>query len=249
MTRNLKALGLALVATLALGATGAPGASADEEHSFRSSVEDTVLTGSSASTHVFTFTGGIYISCTVASLEGTNIGTTRDTLTVHPKYSSCTYSIGGSATIHTNGCNYILDSDTTVSSHSRSTEHAVWSLECEPGHHILITAPGCNYTIGMFHEQTVNQSRHGLRYSQLRNHSGKHALIVNWTVKTVHYTVLGSSLCGLAGHPAGTYTNGIITGSTTLTGYNASGLASGSTTSGYTWTHGAQVDLTISTPE
>jgi hypothetical protein len=254
MTRNLKAFGLALVAAMALGAIGAQGASAVVEHSFRSGAQNTVLTGANesyttgSSKDVFSATAGLTVSCD-GTFEGTNVGTTRDTVTVHPKYHNCSSSLGGSPTVHTNGCNYIFDSDTTqATGHSASSEHAAVSLECEAGHVIEITAPGCNFAFAEKHSATsVNQSLHGVRYNEV-THSSKKSITVIATVKTIAFNATSGSLCGLAGHAAGTYTTGTYDGKETVTGYTDSTVVSGSTTAGRVWSHGAQVDINLSTP-
>jgi hypothetical protein len=252
MTRNLKAFGLALVAAMALGAIGAQTASAVVEHSFRSPVENTVLTGSfdpSTGNHVFTATSGLIVECSAGTFSGTNVGKVLDRVTVHPKYSGCTSSLGN-VTVDTDGCNYTFYSNTTEdAAHSPGTEHAAVGLECESSHAIEITAPGCNLAFSAAHSGTpVNQSLHGVRYTQLSSHSGKHAITVYATVKTIKYIATSGSLCGLAGHPAGTYSNGTYTGKASVTGYEDSAHSGGSTTTGTTWTHGNQVDITISTP-
>ena len=250
MTRNLKALGLALVAAMALGVIGAQGASAAVEHTFKSGSADTVLTGQNesystgGSKHIFTATPGLTVECD-ATFSWTNLDEERDTVTVRPTYSSC----GGEVTVTNSGCLYEFDSDTTqASGHSTSSEHASVNLNCAHQHHIQINRPGCNITFEDTHTSsstTVNQSLHGVRYTQLSSHSGKHALTVNATVKTIKYTVLSGSFCGLAGHPAGTYSSGEYAGTASVTGFVAS-TGSNDATNGTTWTHGAQVDLTIS---
>jgi hypothetical protein len=248
MTRNLKAFGLALAAAMALGAIGAQGASAVVEHSFRSSVNNLVLTAATKSKDTVTLTAGLAIECN-GTFEGTNVGTTRDTLTMHPTYSSCT-AFGGNASVHTAGCNFILDSDTTQApGHSTSSEHAAVSVECESSHVIEVTGPGCNVAFAATHSSvSVNQSLHGVRYTNLSSHSGKESGTVSATVKTIHYTMTAGSLCGLVGHPAGTYSGATYTGGSTVTGYEDSSQVSGSTTSGRVWSHGAQVNISVSSP-
>jgi hypothetical protein len=248
MTRNLKAFGLALMAAMAIGVIGAQAASAATEHSFRSGAAETVLTGQTESygnaehksIEVFRFTAGLTIEC-YATYEGKQIGTTLDEVTVHQKYSTCTPN---GTVVETDGCNYRFDSDTDVSSgHFSAQEHAQRTFECEGSTHpgIEYTRPGCTTFIP---PQTVR----GIRYTQLANHSGKHALTVTATLRTIDYTVTSGSFCGLAGHGAGTYTNGITDTKFEVTGFVAGASPSGSTTAGTTWTHGAQVDLTLSTP-
>jgi hypothetical protein len=253
MTRNLKAFRLALVTAVVLGAIGAQGASAVVEHSFRSDYIQPVLTGANASyttggsKEVWTFTPGLTASCD-ATFEGKQQGTVYDAITVHPKYHNCTSSLGN-ASVHTDGCNYIFDSDTTqASGHSASSEHAAVTLECETSHWIEITSPGCNITIGDESSGSpVNQSLHGIRFTNLSNHSGKSALTFTGTVRTMHHVATSGSLCSLAGHPAGTYTNGSTDVSGVFTGY-VTGVSTGSITAGTTWHHGPQTNISISTP-
>jgi hypothetical protein len=257
MTRNLKAFGLALVAMLAIGAIGAQAASAVVEHSFRSSAanEDTVLTGKSesysssqTSQHIFTATAGLTVECD-ATFVGRNIGNPLDTVAVRPTYTNCK----DNATVTNTGCQYVFDSDTTqASGHSASSEHAAVSLDCEHQHYIEVTKPGCKLRFEDTHtgvQGTVNQSIHGVRYTQLSSHSGKHALTVKATAKTITYTVLAGSFCGLAGHGAGTYHNGTYDGTAEVTGFEFSTKTGGSSlTTGTTYSHSAQVDITLSTP-
>jgi hypothetical protein len=252
MTRNLKAFGLALVAVLAISAIGAQGASAAVEHSFRSAVSDTVLTGQNESygtgnsKHVFSATPGLKVECD-ATFIGRNTGTTRDEVAIRPAYSNC----GAGVTVHNNGCDYFFDSDTEqATGHSPSSEHARVSLNCEHKHYIEITANGCNLAFYDTQDNMeVNQELSGARYTQLSNHSGKHAVTVNATVKTIKYIATAGGFCGLVGHPAGTYTNGIYEGFATVTGYKFSTKTGGtSLTTGTTYSHSEQVDLTISTP-
>ena len=252
MTRNhLKAFGLALVAAMALGAIGAQGASAVVEHSFRSALNETVLTGQTESyknsenksIEVFTATPNLTVEC-YGTYEKTVVGETVDQITVHPKYVNCRNEV----IVDTDGCNYIFDSDTTTSPHSASSEHAAVSLECEDEHWIEITRPGCWITFDDDSSGSpVNQSLHGVTYQNVTD-SSKHAITVTATVRTIHYEVTPSSFCGLVGHPAGTYTSGKLDAKVEVTGYKESTLVSGDTTHGRVWSHGAQTDITISTP-
>jgi hypothetical protein len=262
MTRNLKAFGLALVAAMAIGAIGAQGASAVVEHSFRSGANSTVLTGANESyttansRHRWQFTPGLVVECD-ATFEGTNSGTTRDTITLHPRYHNCVSSLGGSPTVHTSGCNFFLHSDTTTSTahFSATEEHAAWSLECESAHSasphfIEITAPGCNFAFYVTHTSPtaeVNQSLHGIRYANVF-HSSRSALTFTATIRTIKFITTSGSLCGLAGHHPTTYGSGSYDGKAAVTGYAHSSVVGGSTTNGFVWSHGAQTDISISTP-
>jgi hypothetical protein len=252
MTRNLKAFGLALVAMLAIGAIGAQAASAVVEHSFRSGAADFVLTGQNESygtgnsKHVISATPGLKVECDVTFI-GRNTGMTVDTVAIRPAYSNC----GNGVTVHNTGCEYIFDSDTEQESgHSPSSEHARVNIDCEHQHYIEFTISGCNIAVYDTHDNTtVNQSLSGVRYTQLSNHSGKHALTANITAKTVKSIVTAGGFCGLIGHPAGTYKSMTYEGFATLTNYKFSTKTGGdSLTTGTTYSHSEQVDLTISTP-
>ena len=251
MTRNLKALGLALIAALALGAIGAQGASAVVEHSYRSDAanEKTVLTGHSEGDHVFEAgTGGAKVTCTTATFSGTQSGNIVDTVTVHPIYTSCKLG-ANSVTVTTGGCNYIIDSDTTAGGHFNG-EHATVSVECESTHDVEIDGPGCNIT---FKGNTVNQSLHGAHITTLssaNSHSGKSAVTVSGTAGKIHYETKGGLACTAIGKPQGTYTDGIYKGSVSVTGYedNTGVAPTSSTTIGTTWHHSSQVNIAVSTP-
>ena len=251
MTRNLKALGLALVAALALGAIGAQGASAVVEHSFRSDAvnEKNVATVQQETDHVFEAgTSGAKVTCTSATFSGTYYGNIVDTVTVHPIYTSCKLGVNN-VTITTGGCNYIFDSDTTAGGHF-SGEHATVSLECESTHDIEIDGPGCNFT---YKGNTVNQSLHGLSYTNLssgQSHSGKSAITINATIGKIHYETKGGLACNAIGKPQGTYTDGIYLGKASATGYedNTGVSPTSTTTVGTTWHHSSQINIAVSTP-
>ena len=87
MTRNLKTLGLALIAVLALGATAASGASASDV--FTSTVERTDLTGASEEGVNPTLKTNPEDESGITCEEGRYAGTAAngiEELTVHPVY-------------------------------------------------------------------------------------------------------------------------------------------------------------------
>lgn len=101
--RNLKILGLALVAMLAMGALGASAASADE---LTGEEANLFLTGVNEpeKPDVFVTTVGNTSCKNVAYAIGT-VKTPTTTVTATPTYTNCT-SFGFPATIDTNGCTY-----------------------------------------------------------------------------------------------------------------------------------------------
>jgi len=125
MIRNLKVLGLALVAMLAMAAMGASAASAAEFHSEGS---ETILTGKQEALDVFSTTGGT-VECDEATYVGSQTGTTTTTSKATPTYSKCTAFGFASASINTNGCEYQFHSNGTVD-----------IVNCKTNEGIIVTA-------------------------------------------------------------------------------------------------------------
>ena len=114
MTRNLKTLGLAIVAVLAMSAMVASAAQASVE--FTAPSYPATLSGNQATTHVFTVetTSGdnITTTCTTASFHGTISGpNTAQTIT--PTYTGCT-AFGLEATVKFEGCDYVFHPGATT---------------------------------------------------------------------------------------------------------------------------------------
>ena len=118
MTRNLRILGLALIAAFAMSAMVASVASATSFW-FKSANSWTVLTGSQIGSDQFTTNSGT-VACSTTSYTGSQSGTTATTVSLVPTYSGCEIS-GVSLTIHTNGCVYELHTHTKTS----ATQHTV----------------------------------------------------------------------------------------------------------------------------
>jgi hypothetical protein len=113
MIRNLKVLGLSLVAMVALGATMASGAIAAE---FHSNAANTVLKGVSTNDHVFDAAGST-ITCTEAEFNGTQVGETAPDVTMTASYGGCSVSILGfkiGANVEMNGCAYTFHANGEV---------------------------------------------------------------------------------------------------------------------------------------
>jgi hypothetical protein len=109
MLRNLKALGLALVAAFALSAVGASAASAQ----FVSGSHETILTAESTSeTQAFVNSEGLAVSCTGVDIANTIVGTSQETVAGQPVYSGCSIVVPGvgsfNAFVTTTGCTYVF---------------------------------------------------------------------------------------------------------------------------------------------
>lgn len=255
MTRNLKLIGLALFAVLALGAQSA---SAVVEHSFTSgSVSSTtVLTGTTepGTQEGFKLTNAI-VKCVDVTHRGTVVGGATDHISVVPIFvdATCTATGGIAATIDNNGCTFTFDSDTfeNTTHFAAGETHANISLACGHSGSIAITAGGCTIHIGTTHQtpepnMIVNHNLPGARYELIPNHSGgKTAFTVTTTVRTIKALSTGAN-CLLLGLGAnGTHSNGIYTGKSYITCYEDSKAFNPHTE---TASEGALVNCGMSTP-
>jgi hypothetical protein len=130
MLRNLKTLGLALVAVLAMSAVVASAASAAN---FTAASYPVTYSGSQAATepHVF-IADGYETTCKNAEFSG-SASAASSTATLTPTYSECT-AFGLSATVDMNGCSYTF--------HLASTSKADADLNCPAGAEVEIVAGG-----------------------------------------------------------------------------------------------------------
>jgi hypothetical protein len=127
MTRNLKALGLALVAVFAFAAISASAASAETKiHGALQTTPDGTanLVGTEVGgDHVFNVGGGIgSISCTNSEFHGHIAGKTTSP-TITPTYTNCTFTLLGiprPATVTLNGCQYTLTTHAFVDDNNGS---------------------------------------------------------------------------------------------------------------------------------
>lgn len=147
MMRNVKALGLAFVAVVAMSAVAASAAQAvPGEGHITTSETKAVVTGEGTN-HVLSV-GGTNVTCAVAKLEGTvqDIGQDPTQLTflestVTPTYSNCQFG-GFAATVQMNGCKYKLVGTAALTAQSQV-------VGCTSGKAITINAAGfCTITIG-----------------------------------------------------------------------------------------------------
>jgi hypothetical protein len=176
MTRNLKTLGLALAAVLAISAMAAQGASAAVEHEFHADGEKAIVTGTNSimetagektetvlNVHKIAVGAAGTWQCNKVQTESTQVGTKvgdgtykADTITVIPHYSECTFG-GNPVTVNFNHCALVFDSDTTAGN-STGGEHANVEIECSGESVIEIDTSICTITIG---PQLI---KHAVRY-------------------------------------------------------------------------------------
>jgi hypothetical protein len=137
MTRNLKALGLALVAAFAMSAIAASAAQAEGAPTLTPASYPAWLTTSALGEQVYTFSNGNQWRCTNvgghATIEKAGVGDTEVTLT-DVSYTGCWAIVGKStlpATVDMTGCDYKFSGGET-----EGTDHFVngaVAIECPTG--------------------------------------------------------------------------------------------------------------------
>jgi hypothetical protein len=235
MIRNLKALGLALVAVFAMSAIVATAAQATPGTLTTFPAGKTVdITAEQIGTHEFLLTDhevepGKFATttCEYAHFHGVGtVATGSTTLTVLPTYGNaekkCT-AFGQPATITTTGCHYLLHSGTETP--AKTGWHVLTDVVCEEGKVIKIVTGTCEVTVG---------SQSNLTTSEVTN-SGSPApetamdLLLHTNVHSIEYKVVKDNIgCPLKG--TGTFKKGDYTGTTTVKATDAAtGVAVGIT--------------------
>ncbi|HMJ72166.1 MAG TPA: hypothetical protein VK471_02250 [Solirubrobacterales bacterium] len=203
MIRNLKALGLALLAIFATSAVAASAASANPQ--FFSEMEDTTLTGSQglAMANILTTDLG-ELKCNVARFDGTMEPAETTTLTLKPTYEECKQA-GENAVVTLHGCSYLFHLGENT-----ETFEAKMDIECPDGEKIVIDTPECATTIppqaGLGEVKFTNEGAAATR-----------AIVADLKIGGIDYVEHG------AGCPNETVTtnNGTYTGLITVKGENA----------------------------
>jgi hypothetical protein len=210
MSIKLKALGLGLIAAMAMGSFAVVNASATVSgHFTQDSGGTATITGkeSFGTAHRLKFAsdGGTPIECDVAHYSGTVAAATVTTMEVVPAYSQChtEKEAAGTVTVDVNKCSFVFHS---------GTGHATTGLKCPAGvAGILITHPNC--TMRMPPQEKLS----GVTYTQTTE-ATKHTITLDATVSkiTAHYE---GGICIFLG----TTHSATMTGSATVEGLNAGG--------------------------
>jgi hypothetical protein len=190
MIRNLKTLGLTLIAALAMCATIASAASAAE---FHSAAAPTTISGSQSTTNSFHVPGAGSWECTNATFHSSQASTTANELTVHPEWSGCKSFGFATMDIITTGCNFTF---TQPNASTQSVTHIVCS-----GNPIRITptvfgGSVCTITYG-------SQSPSGA--VDFKNEAGGKVLLT-WTITGISH----SAGCGASSASDGVYTGSVL---------------------------------------
>jgi hypothetical protein len=203
MIRNLKMLGLAMMAMFAFSAVATSVASAVEPFEFTFGAKST-LTGAQVASepNEFKTKGGAIITCANAHFDG--VGTyenpTTD-VTVTPTYSNCVAHVGAStfpATVTHNGCTYTFTAGTLLETHTgEGSVHLVCPTNpieihiYQNAHNHTTGISLCTLTVG---SQTISPIHY--KYDTTEK-------TVTATSKgSISYTRHGSILCGAASSTA-----------------------------------------------
>lgn len=210
MLRNLKTLGLIVVAALAIGAVGASPASAAPQFHFES--EHTIITGTQITANEFAFDAG-KVKCGVMNFDGTSAVLTTTTVTLKPTFENCKIKKGeveAEATFTFNNCNFLFHL-------GANTEHltGTMGIEC-PDFVVEIDTPECTITIP---EQgnlgTVTYTNEGEETTR--------SVIFDLSIGEIHYVEHGAGCA----NETQTTNNGTYTGKVTITGENTVGAHRG----------------------
>ena len=215
MNRKLKALGLTLMATLALSALAASGASAAGEQ-FHAEVDHAVL-DASGGLQTFTTTVG-ELTCEKVTGDATiaeKVTTTSEITATGIVYSgNCKRSDGVKTDIDMKHCDYLFTSE-------KSGTHAPVHIKCENvGEHIAVNATILGSLVACVKVPPQTPTGGGVTYDS--NGSGSSRTVtITATVTGIEYTEVGA--CG-----KNTVANdGTYTGSVTITGTNTGGAQVG----------------------
>jgi hypothetical protein len=247
MTRNLKALGLALAAVFAMSAVAASTASAVASDHFTTTKPSALLTGVSHDNE-FKITGGPGFACTTSKFTGTVLNNATEA-TIDPEYTGkfshtphntagvdfreCN-GTGGDVTLDMNGCHYDLTGSTTGLDQGL-VDATVW-ITCPAGQAIKITQLSTGMTLSI---PAQTPTAGDVTYTNLPNHSGGKAVTVKATATGLTYHCTPAFVCLISG--AGSHGNDSdYTGTVTVTGYeDVDGLPT-------PLTEGAQIPIEVS---
>jgi hypothetical protein len=221
MTRNLKILGLAVVAAFVLSAVAASAASASKNYWFLSDAaagKTTNITGEQtvASGDRMVFDAGT-VKCNTTHYTGSQIGSTGSTLTLTASYGGCKFG-SFHAVINMGNCDYLIHNDTNGDTTNGSFD-SVTTITCTSGD-ITITVT-LNGTVKCIIQIPAQNLGTGLVAT---NNPATGDILAHIDFSTITYTQTNATATGLGVCPGTPEThNGLYEGEATLTGFNESG--------------------------
>ena len=213
MSLKFKALGLGLLAALAVSAVGVMNASANGNgHFVTTGNSHTFITGFAApgtphNLHLVNHGLEGEVGCATQSYPSHTISSeTFTSITVTPSYAGCTTTSNGQAVpVDVNGCTYTFTVALGTTNNTEQTAHLI----CPAGKKIEITHPNCTVSV---HPQTINT---GLTYTT-EGSGNTHGITMHVNIQ---FTQTRHGLCQFI---APTNGNGTLKGSVTVTAENTS---------------------------
>jgi len=203
MTRNIKAIGLAVLAILAMSAFAASAAQAAPE--FEASETGETM-GSGGAGETFSTEAGDVV-CSSSTFVGNATSKKATTEKTHPTYSGCKAFGFLSATVNTEKCDYVFHPKTKIS----ETEYtATVAVDCaSSSESIKVVASTCSAEI-----KETGELNHVIFTNKTKE--GKMDLTVDATVSSIPYTVTNDGfLCPFSGK--GNKTDGEYTTTSPIT--------------------------------
>jgi hypothetical protein len=196
---KMKALGLGLLAALAVGGTSVVSAPADTGGVFHSDSNWTHIAGSQeGALHENVLSSGLgNITCGTANYTANVGGLTATEITVQPTYANCkTTEDGYPITIDINGCAFVL----TISD-DPATKHHTMHLECPTGKEITFTINPPIVGECTIHIPPQTPTTGGVVYKNVIHPvGGKHNLTIEVTIEGITHTQTEHSFgCGGGG--------------------------------------------------
>lgn len=201
MTRNLKAVGLAVIATLAMSAVVASAAQAANftAAKYPVSIKGVQING----LHNFT-AAGTGVSCEEAAFSSSAAAATPD-LTVSAEYNNCEDEIFGlNASVTMNGCNYTFTEPTTPVG---GTSTGKVDLVCPVNKVVEVHASTCTFTV--FPENNLGTVTY---------HNEPNDVRISINVTGIDYQVHRGFLCPISSTYSTKHGDGVYEGSATVTG-------------------------------
>jgi hypothetical protein len=203
--RNLKILGLALLAITAVSAISVTAASADELTATQYPATLTGFNEHPEFTDEFKTTAGP-VRCTKVVYDGT-LKEKATAVTATPTYSECT-AFGFPATIHMNGCDYVF----RVGGGALTTGTA--DLVCPVGKEVTVTAISAGTTKCTVHVP-AQTGLATVTYSNIGSGTTEEITVFANLVGIKYSHTIGS---GLGACPSGSAVNGTLVGKAKVTG-------------------------------
>lgn len=215
MTRNLKAIGLALCAAFAMSAVAAASASAVEDHITSSASTTNLSVASNTPQKFFATTNNAeeFIECKKVSVSGSLPSTTNTEVTVKPQYDECMahkpgVTVSATVTDTEKNCHYTFKGLTQES--VTPGEHATVNLDCDGTTGIEVHLTAFKFKCIAVQDQSLV----GVKYANAANGDVK----LTATVHGIQSETISSTACS-----AGEHNDGLYTGEVTVAGKDTAG--------------------------